>query len=317
VRRAVLILTVVLSLALAGEAAAEEIVVQDDLGRSIRFDLRAEGIDVEWYAALLRAAPHGDEVSTVRIDLVTPTDLVEICGPNASGCYGRRTITVAAVQSETNAHTLVHEYGHHVDASRGVAGAAEPNGSSTWWRARGMARLVELRSAYRGYVRGWDRNIAEIFAEDYARLARPGDAFRIGWLEAPDEPVLASILHDLGLGPEPTITAPPAQKPLSLRRSGRLAPRRTATVPFELLGPGRRVRATVDLAGSTAPGVRARLELRCDGRRISTRTLARGMKVVSIDRPKLGPAAGCAVTLTNTGRAPRAFELVVRLSVSL
>ena len=98
----------------------------------------------------------------------------------------------------------------------------EPNGSSTWWRARGMARLVELRSVYHGYVEGWDRNIAEIFAEDYVRLARQGSRHRIPWLEEPDEPVLAAILHDLGLGPEPTLTRPPQLKPVVRTQRGRL-----------------------------------------------------------------------------------------------
>ena len=317
VRRALLLVSAFLSLAFAGEAAAEEVVVADDQGRSITFDVRAEGVDVEWYAALLRAAPHGDEISTVQIDLVAPAELVERCGRAARGCYGRRVITVTAAESEANAHTLVHEYGHHVDASRGVAGAREPNGSSTWWRARGVGRLVQLRSAYHGYVRSWDRNIAEIFAEDYARLARPGSDHRIPWLEEPNESVLAAILHDLGLGPEPTITTPPQLKPVVLSRSGRLAPNRSATRSFGLLGPGRRVRATVEVAGASAAGVRARLELSCDGRRISTRTLATGMRVVSIDRPNLGPAEDCAVTVTNTGGAARAFALSVRLSVAL
>jgi hypothetical protein len=316
-RRALLLVSVLVSLAFAGEAAAEEVVVADEQGRSIRFDVRAESVDVEWYAALLRAAPHSDEISTVRIDLVTRAELVERCGQSAGGCYGRRVITIPAAESEANAHTLVHEYGHHVDASRGVAGAPEPNGSSTWWQARGMARLVALRSAYHGYVRSWDRNIAEIFAEDYARLARPGSRHRIQWLDEPNESVVAAILHDLGLGPEPTITTPPQLKPVALSRSGRLAPKRSATRTFGLLGPGRRVRATVEVAGASATGVRARIELSCDGRRISTRTLARGMKVVSIDRPNLGPAESCAVTVTNTGAAARAFTLAVRLTVAL
>jgi len=316
-RRALLLVSVLLSLAFAGEAAAEEVVVADDQGRSIRFDVLAEGTDVEWYAALLRAAPHADEISTVRIDLVTSAELAERCGQQAAGCYRRKVITVAAAENGANAHTLVHEYGHHIDATRGVAGAPEPNGSSTWWRARGVARLVALRSAYHGYVRSWDRNIAEIFAEDYARLARPGSRHRIPWLEEPDEAVLAAIVHDLGLGPEPTLGTPPQLKPVVLSRSGRLAPNRTATRTFGLLGPGRRVRATVEIAGASAAGVRARLELSCDGRRISTRTVTRGMRVVSIDRPDLGPAEDCAVTLTNTGGAARSFALSVRLSVSL
>ena len=190
VRRALLLVSAFLSLAFAGEAAAEEVVVADDQGRSIQFDVRAEGVNVEWYAALLRAAPHADEISTVRITVVTPSELTDRCGQEAAGCYGRRVITLAAAETEANAHTLVHEYGHHVDASRGVAEVREPNGSSTWWRARGMARLVAIRSAFHGYVRGWERNIAEIFAEDYARSRGPAIRHRIPWLEGPNEPVL-------------------------------------------------------------------------------------------------------------------------------
>ena len=315
-RRALLLVTVVLTLGFAGEAAAEEVVAQDAEGRAITFDVLAENVDVEWYAALLRAAPHADEIATVRIRLVTPGELRELCGEQAAGCYGRRTITIAAAETEANAHTLVHEYGHHVDASRGVEGAREPNGSSTWWRARGMARLVATRSAYHGYTVNWERNIAEIFAEDYAQLARPGDPFRIAWLGRPNDSIRGAILHDLGLGPEPTITTPPGLKPLSYERRGTLGASRSVSLrSFGLLGPGRRVRATVTVAGSSAPGVRARLELRCDGRRISTRTLAQGMKVVSIDRPSLGPAESCVVSLTNTSRAPRAFDLRVLVSL--
>ena len=318
-RRALVLVTALLALAFAGQAAAAEGVVPDDQGRSIRFDVLVEGVDVEWYAALLRAAPHADEISTVRIELVSPAELVQRCGRDASGCYRRRVITVAAVETEANAHTLVHEYGHHVDSSRGVAGAPEPNGSSTWWRARGMARLVEIRSAFHSYLGGgWNRNVAEIFAEDYAQLARPGDPHRIPWLEGPNDGVLAAILYDLGLGPEPTLTAPPQVKPLSETRRGKLAGGRSvALAPFGLLGPGRHVRATVEMAGAAATGIRARLELRCDGTRIAIRTLAKGMKVVSIDRPGLGPAETCTVGLTNSGATARAYTLSIRISVSL
>jgi hypothetical protein len=317
VRRALLVVSALVSLAFAGEAAAEEVVLYDDEDRAITFDVRAGDVDVEWFAALLRAAPHADEISTVRIVLVTQDGLVDTCGREARGCYSRNVITVPAQKTDVNAHTLVHEYGHHVDASRGVAGEREPNGSSTWWRARGLQRLVQLRSVYRGYVRGWDRNIAEIFAEDYAQVARPGGPFRIGWLQGPSVAVREAILHDLGLGPEPAPARPPGLKPVSFDRRGTLAPRRAASVPFELLGPGRRVRATVTVAGVNAKGVRARLELRCDGRRISTRTLAGGMRVVSIDRPSLGPAERCTVTIANTGAAARRFQLTVTLSVAL
>ena len=219
VRRAVVLVSALLALAFAGQAAAREVVVPDDQGRSIRFDVRAEGVDVEWYAALLRAAPHADEISTVRIELVSPTELVDRCGQGASGCYRRRVITVAALETETNAHTFVHEYGHHVDASRGVAGAPEPNGSSTWWRARGHGaprrdpqRLSQLPRRGLEPQRGRD-------LRGGLRAARAaGDPHRIPWLEGPNEGVLAAILHDLGLGPEPMLSAPPQVKPLAKSR---------------------------------------------------------------------------------------------------
>lgn len=312
-----LLVAAVLSLAFSGEAAAEEFVVQDDEGRSIHFDVRASGVNVEWYADVLRDAPHGDEISTVRVHVVSADELRRTCGRQAGACYDERMITVRAAQTAANASTLVHEYGHHLDDAMRVRGVREPNGTRTWWRARGIDRLIQLRSVYHGYVRGWDRNIAEIFAEDYARLARPGSPHKIRWLEGPNRAVLDAILFDLGLGPEPAITAPPKLKPVSFDRRGTLGPTRTAEVPFGLLGPGRRVRATITMPGADLEGVRGRLELRCDGRRISTRTLARGMRVVSIDRPSLGPAERCTVTVTNTHRAARSYALNVRLSVAL
>lgn len=313
--RLLLLLSLLASLALAGPAGAAEVLAQDDQGRTIRFDVRAEGVDAEWYAALLRAAPHGDEIATVRIDIVSRDELRSLCGGGASGCYSRSVITLPAEQSEENAHTVVHEYGHHLDASRPVAGVREPNGSSIWWRARGMDRLVRLGSVARSYALGWSRSIAEIFAEDYAQLARPGSPFGIPWLEGPNETVHAAILADLGLGPEPAIAAPPALKPVSISERGVLAPRRSATIDFGLLGPGRRVQATATFTGPKEKKVRAALEIRCDGRRVALGTIATGKTAVTIDRRSLGPAE-CTATLTSRSASLRTFTLNVRLSIA-
>ena len=54
-RRVLLLLALAVSLGSAGEAAAAEVVLPDNEGRSIRFDVRVEGVDAEWYAAYLRA----------------------------------------------------------------------------------------------------------------------------------------------------------------------------------------------------------------------------------------------------------------------
>ena len=313
-RRLLLLLSLVASLALAGEASAVEVLLPDDQGRTIRFDVRAEGVDAEWYAGLLRAAPHGDEISSVRIDIVSRDELRSICGSGAGGCFSRSVITVPAEQSDDNAHTVVHEYGHHLDASHPIAGVREPNGTGTWWRARGMDRLVRLGSVARSYILSWSRSIGEIFAEDYAQLARPGSPFAIPWLEGPNATVHAAILADLDLGPVPTIADPPALKPVSISRRGTLRSTRATTIDFGLLGPGRRVQATATFTGPKEKRVRAALEIRCNGRRVSLGTIGTGKTAVTIDRRKLGPAE-CTATLTSRSTSLRRFALVVRLSI--
>ena len=313
-RRLVLLLSVFASLAFSGEAMAAEVLAQDDQGRTIRFDVRVEGVDAEWYAALLRAAPHGNEISTVRIDIVSWDEVRSTCGRQASGCYSRNTIVVPAEQSDENAHTVVHEYGHHLDRSTPVAGVAEPNGTPEWWRARGVAELVRLRTVATSYILGWDHSIAELFAEDYAQLALADSKFEIPWLEAPDETVLAALRADLGLGPPPETVHPPAIKPVSIRRDGSLAPRRRTSIPFNLLGPSRRVTATATFAGAAEKRSRATLEVRCDGERVQLKTLRPGKTAFAIDRRDLGPA-DCTATLTSTSASMRAFTLVVRLSI--
>jgi hypothetical protein len=314
-RRLFVVLAVVASLVSAGQAGAAEVIAYDDQGRSILFDLRVEGVDVEWYAALLRAAPHGDEVSNVRIVVVSPRELVSTCGADAAGCYNRNVVTVPAEESETNAHTVVHEYGHHLDRSRPVAGIAEPNGTSVWWRARGMAQLLRIGSVARSYIIGWNRSIGEIFAEDYAQLALPGSPYQIPWLGPPNGTVIAALKADLGLGPEPEIVAPPLPKPVVRTRSGSLAAGKRVTIPFGLLGPGRNLHVTANFGGATVKVPRATLEVRCEGERMALKTIATGTTKVTIVRNNVGPG-DCTATLVSKSGISRSFTLTVRLSLT-
>jgi hypothetical protein len=313
-RRPALLLSVLTALAFSGEAMAAEVLSQDNEGRTIHFDVAVEGVDAEWYAALLRAAPHGNEISTVTIDIVSWDAVLSTCGREASGCYSRNTIVVPAEESPDNAHTIVHEYGHHLDRSTAVPGVGEPNGTPQWWRARGMAELVRLRSVATSYIIGWDRSIAEIFAEDYAQLVLGDSKFAMEWLEPPDETVFAAMKADLGLGPAPITVHPPAVKPVSISRDGRLGPRHHTAIPFDLLGPGRHVTATATFAGAAEKGPRATLEVRCNGVRVALKKLRQGKTTFAIDERDVGPA-DCTATLTSTSGTTRTFKLVVRLSI--
>ena len=59
-------------------------------------------------------------------------------------------------------------------------------------------RLVAIRSVRDRYQVGWNRSIAEVFAEDYA-YTHFGRGFRISWLEPPSRVVQQAIRADLGL----------------------------------------------------------------------------------------------------------------------
>ena len=205
------------------------------------------------------------------------------------------------------AHTLLHEYGHHVDRSNAHGRLAEPNGTRRWWLARGMGKLVELDSVAGGYRIGWDRSIGEIYAEDYAYV-HLGGRHKIGWLDLPDEAVRAALLADLGAGESDVATpAEPAVKPVVIARSGVLAAGERQSLSFGLLGPGRRVTFTAQVARS-----HARLEIACsNGRRFAKRLTGRS---ATIDVRNLGPAE-CRATVRSTGTAPQRYSVRLRLSV--
>ena len=298
----------------AGPASAREVVLRDDQGRSIHFDVRAD-VDVGWYAGLLREAAHADEIERVTIRIVDWDELGERCGRGAAGCYGRRkgnrgVMVVPAGRSSRLAHTVVHEYGHHVDGSRRHGGLDEPNGTPLWWTARGMAELVGAQSVRDGYQVGWNRSIAEIFAEDYAytNLHR---GYRIEWLEPPTRTIQQAIRADLGLAPRPTITPTrPALKPVVMVRQGTLEPNERVAVDFGLLGPNRRVQLQGVFSGE---GARGHVEVTC-GDSIHTRLITGTRPAVSLELPRAGPGE-CQAAISNTGASAKRFSFTVRLTL--
>jgi hypothetical protein len=319
-RVVVLLLGVLGSLVFAGHAAAREVVLRDNEGRTIRFDVRADA-DVEWYAGLLRRAAHGDEIERVTITIVEWRDMRRWCSQIAAGCYSRRSgnrglMVVPAGRGSDIAHTVVHEYGHHVDASRRHSGLDEPNGTPLWWKARGMAQLVESRSVRDRYQVGWDRAISEVFAEDYAytNLRR---SFKIDWLERPSRVVQQAILADLGLAKPPIIgTTKPALRPVVIVRQGTLEPNGRVAIDFGLLGPKRRVQLDGVLTGAGA--TQGRVAVSC-GSTFRARALAAAGST-SLVLPSIGPAEGeasmqCEASIVNTGPSAGRFRFTVRLAL--
>src|SRR3954453_6096052 len=182
----------VLTLAFAASAGAAIVPPTDLQGRRITFDVRATAVDTNWYADVLRATAHGNEISNVTISIVPDQQIDGMCGDAAAACYSHNngvqpTIFIPAGKSQNIEGTLIHEYGHHLDAATAVPGIPELNGTPAWWAARGMANLFASRQVAFDYSKGWDHSIAEVFAEDYAYIhVGPTYHYAIRWLSPPD-----------------------------------------------------------------------------------------------------------------------------------
>lgn len=314
--RAFALAALLAALALAGATGANAAIItsHDDQGRTITFDVRAATVDTEWYASVLRASAHGNEISNVRIIIVPEPQVQAFCGgAEAAACYDRTsaTIVVPAGKSRLLETVLLHEYGHHLDTFWRVPGVQELNGTPAWWAARGMASLLSDRRVAFDYSLGWTHSVGEVFAEDYAYI-HVHTRYGITWLTPPDAALESAMFAELGT---PTAALPYAPEvPLILNRSGTLAPRDGYSVPFGLLGPGRRVTVSATVSNAKRKGIRARAQLVCDESVIVTRTFRKGQAKRSFDVPNLGPAT-CDVRIVSTVSVSLRYTLHIAVAV--
>jgi predicted thioesterase len=304
----------VVSLALASGAGAAIVRTTDLQGRQITFDVRAATVDTNWYANVLRATAHGNEISNVTIRIVPDQQVEALCGNEAAACYtrlGTPTIIIPAGKSQFIEGTLIHEYGHHVDASTPNPGVPELNGIPVWWQDRGMAALFASRQVAFDYSLGWDHSTGEIFAEDYAYI-HVGSSYHYGitWLSPPDDKLKADMFAALGTPPAPLPAAP--NLPLVVNRAGTLTPHDVRTIPFGLLGPGREVTFTATVSRKTRKGVRARIQVVCNGSVAGTRTVAKGQTTRTLDLPNMGPG-DCDARIVSTSTVPLGYTAKLTL----
>jgi hypothetical protein len=311
----VAIFALVLTLAVTAGAGAAIVTSTDLQGRQITFDVRAATVDTNWYRDVLRATAHGNEISNVTIRIVPDQSIEGLCGSEAAACYtgvGRRpTIMIPAGKSQYIEGTLIHEYGHHVDESTPNPGIPELNGIPVWWADRGMAALFANRQVAFDYSKGWDHSIPEIFAEDYAYI-HVGTSYRyaITWLTPPDDKVKADMFASLGT--PPAVLPPAPNTPLVVNRVGTLTPHDVKSVPFGLLGPGRRVTFTATVSRATRKGVRARIQVVCNGQVAGSRTIAKGQKVRTLDLQNMGPG-DCDARLVSNASVALKYSLKLQL----
>jgi hypothetical protein len=322
--------------AMTSGATAAQQVVDDSQGRPITFDVQAAGVDVRGYAAILDRALHGDEISDVVVRVIPESRIAQECGSGALACYrwssrGGARITVPGLPPARVTSSLVHEYGHHVDATYAhLDGARGLDGTARWWRARGMAQLLSSGQVAFDYSLGWPRSVAEIFAEDYSTLNAPQTRHGISWLGSPAPPVLDAIRADVGggapapnpgrsgsgetkpPGAPPSATSPAGGRPgkrakSRFRERGRIPARRRRSIPFPVQSV-RRVRAVVRVTkGKGRRPLKA--VLRCNATTIAARQLRKRRPAVLVAR-RVTPGQ-CTVRLV-AKRSPVKYRLAVR-----
>jgi hypothetical protein len=152
----------------------------DSHGHRFRVGTDVAGLELAQYANVLASTVHRNETAKVLVEVVLPEQLTTICGPDALACYwadpvirGNGWMYVPTVDPDL-VHILVHEYGHHVDnqltnlfhidARCGMLG----DGSRNWFIARNPRGFLCNASE-------WDKDVAELFAEDYVVLSGIND----------------------------------------------------------------------------------------------------------------------------------------------
>jgi hypothetical protein len=186
----------------AAQASDAAIVTRHDrAGRVVTFDVRAPGVQVGWYAAILRGAVHGNEIKTARIRIVSPSQISRFCdGADAQSCYEGDekggVLIIPAGRGAMAAHLLLHEYAHHIDMAHSNFLYTDKPWAPSWWAARGVKTMLATGRMCLTYSLGWEREVGEVFAEDYVQLnMRSG--FAIHWLDPPNAAVKAALRRDL------------------------------------------------------------------------------------------------------------------------
>jgi hypothetical protein len=169
----------------------------DSHGHRFRVGTDVAGLDLAQYANVLASAVHRNETAKVLVEVVLPEQMTTICGPDALACYWADPVTrgngwmyVPTVDPDL-VHIVVHEYGHHVDnqltnlfhvdSRCGMLG----DGSRNWFVARNPRGFLCNASE-------WDKDLAELFAEDYVVLSGIDD-----WVLPTIAPPTAAHLRQL------------------------------------------------------------------------------------------------------------------------
>jgi hypothetical protein len=162
------------------------------------------------YASFVGNLPHGAELASLRIVVVSPSDIASACGGDDGdgilACYGSRdqTMIVPSEQSTgsdgiTTDYVITHEYGHHIAAHRSNAPLEAIDFGPKRWSSYELvcANTLDGRLAPGDEGENYLSNPGEGWAEAYARLVYPGVQWRFTSLLKPTQGSLLAAMADV------------------------------------------------------------------------------------------------------------------------
>jgi hypothetical protein len=149
---------------------------------------------------------HGAEMSKLTVHIADQANLYASCGQGATACYFPSSQTMVVSGSPVNpnnqmpqAMVITHEYGHHIEANRSLAGwNASDLGARHWATYERVCEGVAAGTLFPGDqgAHYWE-NPGEAFAQAYATMLYP-DAVPWWWhFGEPDEGAFAAIRADV------------------------------------------------------------------------------------------------------------------------
>lgn len=155
----------------------------DPHGHTISISTDLPAVDLSPFAGILAGTRHRSEINDLRVQAVTMAQVGSICGNSAAvACYAAEDPDRSyagqmwfAIDDPDVVHTLVHEYGHHMDnqllnlSHLGYCGYSN-DGSRNWFFERDVEDDILGAGVSCSADTGWEYLLGELYAEDFVAL---------------------------------------------------------------------------------------------------------------------------------------------------
>jgi hypothetical protein len=161
------------------------------------------------YATFLGTLPHGGELASLKVTVVPSSEIAGACGGEPSdgilACYGANDQTMIvpgdqAAESDVSVdYVIAHEYGHHIAAHRSNAPLAALDFGPKRWSSYELvcANTLDGKLAPGDQGTNYLSNPGEAWAESYARLVYPAEAWRFTPILTPSEGSALAAMADV------------------------------------------------------------------------------------------------------------------------